>query len=84
MMADFYHSLYGKFMSTGISLVALFWTRSTSLILPMKYGPHMVLRYSRRGRTIDVNRSGRVSSSNATNNILINPRIEFHCVWNFS
>ena len=87
----FKRSLYGKFLSIGINLVTRFWTRSTALISQMKCGPHIMLVYSRWGCTIDVNRRGRVSSSNATNNLLINPRMELAfftaadvCVWNFS
>ena len=71
--------------------MALFWTRSTALTSPRKCGPHMMSAYSRCGRTIDVNRRGRVSSSNATNDLLINPRMELAfftdadvCVWNYS
>ena len=85
----FSRSLYGKFLSTGISVVARFWTRSTALISPMKCGLHMMLPYSRWGRATDVNRRGRVATFNATNDNLINPRIEFAfftaadvCVWN--
>ena len=82
-------SLYGTFLSRGTSFVALLWTSSTALTSPRRCGPHMILAYSRGGRNIDVNRRGRVSSSNATNDLLVNPRMELAfftdadvCMWN--